>query len=90
MGNTAVLVFVAPSLPDVLRNGQSYRWGNVRRRQFTDFVTGAFGINEGWKLNTPLESSTMKVLPWLVLLWADMGLFKEFGSEALRGRVVVA
>lgn len=30
---------------------------------FTDFVTDAFGINEGWKLNTPFESSTKSVLP---------------------------
>lgn len=64
MRDTAVFIFVASSLANVLENGGQYRrYGDVRDRVFTDFVTGAFGINEGWKLNTPLESSTMSVLP---------------------------
>ena len=64
MGNTAVFVFVASSLANVLKKGGSVHWTCwCSEWVFTDFVTGAFGINEGWKLKTPLESSTISVLP---------------------------
>ena len=62
--HTAVLVFMTSSLADVLeKRGQFHLCVSGRKGLLTDLVTGAFGISEGWKLNTPLESSTMSVLP---------------------------
>ena len=58
-------------------------------RLHTDRATGAFASGAGWKLNTPFVSSTNVVLPTLPLLSTDIGLYIEFESLALNGRIVV-
>ncbi len=90
MGYATVFVFVTSPLANTLDiSCQLWILLEDGCRPHTDLVTGAFASGAGWKLNAPFVSSTNVVLPTLPLLSTDIGLYMEFESLVLNGRVVV-
>jgi len=89
MGDTAVFILVTSSLTNILPNPISFVSHFTPRGFLTDFVTDTLGKERGWKLNTPFESSTGRLLLQLALLSRDTGLASEFMSAKPRGSVVL-
>lgn len=89
MGDAAVFIFVTSPLTNILPNPISCVLQFTPYGLLTDFETDALGIEGGWKLNTPFESSTGRLLLQLALLSRELGLASEFISANPRGSVVL-